>query len=122
MKDKDRYYLVMRIKEIVKEMNKELMFVVVEGERDREVLRKLGFNKEIYLVKEVKKMKGKYTILTDFDEEGRNQALLLRKKLGDRFLIDVYRKKFFEALKDYGINEIEGIGKSLKIFKKIIQL
>jgi len=109
MRYNEKYYFVLSLLELIEKMNREVDVVIVEGINDKKVLRELGFKKEILTVGTRKRPNGKFTILTDFDEEGKKIAKRLCKKYGEKHLIKVYRKKFNELLSRYGIKEIEGI-------------
>ncbi|MEM5815311.1 MAG: hypothetical protein QXD89_02390 [Candidatus Aenigmatarchaeota archaeon] len=119
MKFRDRYFLIKNLSELVEEMNKELKFVIVEGKNDKEVLRMLGFKRKIFLVNKKAKIKGKYTILTDFDKEGEYLARVLSKEYGEKYLANIYREKFFCLLKSCGIREIQAVKKSIKMLRRV---
>ncbi|MEM0333354.1 MAG: hypothetical protein QXX30_02735 [Candidatus Aenigmatarchaeota archaeon] len=114
MRLKDRYYLIRQLTNLIEEMNKDLDFVIVEGKKDKKVLNILGFKKKILLLSSRLILKGKFTILTDFDKEGKRLEKILLEKYGDKNFVRIYRKKFYELLEEYNIKEIGDLEKSIK--------
>ncbi|MFH7880899.1 MAG: hypothetical protein QXI09_02730 [Candidatus Aenigmatarchaeota archaeon] len=114
MRLKERYYLIKRLADLIEEMNKDLDFVIVEGKKDKKVLSILGFKKKIILVNSKILPNGKFTILTDFDREGKRFEKILIKKYGEKNFVKIYRKKFYELLEEYKIKEIGDLENSIK--------
>lgn len=125
------------IKKIIREMNKELDAIIVEGKRDEDAFLSLGFEKKIIkcsskdleeIEKDIKRLKKenskiKIAILTDFDEKGRNLNKKIKAYLQSKgFIIEnFYRNKIKEIAFD--IREIEDLRKRFvnldKIFLKM---
>lgn len=115
-----RYYLIRELMRLIEEINKENLIVIVEGKKDKIVVRELGFKGEvIYPSMEIVKGKS-YVILTDFDKEGKRIASLLSKKIGEKNVMKVYRERFYSIIKEIGIKEIQDIGKMVRSIKSIL--
>jgi 5S rRNA maturation endonuclease (ribonuclease M5) len=73
--------------QFLEKLKKSGKLIIVEGNKDKEVLEKLGFNKVFVISgKSLEKVaeeirEGEVIILTDFDEEGRKKFKLLKKLL-----------------------------------------
>jgi 5S rRNA maturation endonuclease (ribonuclease M5) len=74
-----------QLHEFLEKLKKSKKLIIVEGNKDKEVLKKIGF-KKIYVIsgktldKVAEEIKEKEVIiLTDFDEEGRKKFRLLKK-------------------------------------------
>jgi len=95
--------------------------IVVEGRRDKEVLREFGFN-NVYTIYELRKDDGIFLnykeaiILTDNDNKGRILYKYVRNLLeSDGIIInDIERRRFF---KYFGIREVEDLRKHIEEIK-----
>jgi len=116
--------------EFWEECNKMNYCIIVEGKRDKSVLKKVGFRNLLAIngksLKEIaKQIKGEVVILTDFDKEGKEKARKLKKylvKLGIR-VNDRLRKKFAESCRIRKIEEFKRYLKEvlplLKFYKSV---
>ena len=112
------------LREIIKEMNEEVDVVIVEGVKDRNALRKLGFKKDIINYREkgrfelLEKVKEKYqrvVVLTDFDRQGKKYNKEISDFLKNR--VDKrYREKIGKILCSNGRRDIESINNLIKKF------
>ena len=101
--------------------NKENTFIVVEGKRDKNVLKELGLN-NIYTIYEIKKLENIFLnykeaiILTDNDSKGNALYKYLKSLLESEGIIinDIDRKKFFKYFK---IREVEDLRKNIDKLK-----
>jgi len=95
--------------------------IVVEGRRDKEVLREFGFN-NVYTIYELRKDDGIFLnyreaiILTDNDNKGRILYKYVRNLLeSDGIIInDIERKRFF---KYFRVREVEDLRKHIEEIK-----
>jgi 5S rRNA maturation endonuclease (ribonuclease M5) len=95
--------------------------IIVEGRRDKEVLREFGFN-NVYTIYELRKDDGTFLnyreaiILTDNDNKGRILYKYVRNLLeSDGIIInDIERKRFF---KYFRVREIEDLRKHIEEIK-----
>jgi 5S rRNA maturation endonuclease (ribonuclease M5) len=111
MNFKEREQLILELKSIALEMNKELDGVIVEGKKDSDALRALGYTRKIiYPSLEGLESVEVVSILTDFDSEGKKiyKRVLTRLngfvKVNQHFRIKIYR-----LLTAYGARNIEAI-------------
>jgi hypothetical protein len=101
--------------------DKKDSIIVVEGRRDKEVLREFGFN-NVYTIYELRKDDGIFLnykeaiILTDNDNKGRILYKYVRNLLeSDGIIInDIERRRFF---KYFGIREVEDLRKHIEEIK-----
>ncbi|BFI73217.1 hypothetical protein YN1_2040 [Nanoarchaeota archaeon] len=101
--------------------NKENTFIVVEGKRDKDVLRELGLN-NIYTIYEIKRLENismnfkEVIILTDNDNKGNSLYKYLRSLLESEGIIinDIDRKRFFRYFK---VREVEDLRKNIEKLK-----
>ncbi|MEM4246170.1 MAG: toprim domain-containing protein [Candidatus Bathyarchaeia archaeon] len=121
----DRFQALLDLIELLNSINSSVDAVIVEGSRDREALRELGFNgmiemhsmkgfSEEELVEEIRSKYKSVLLLTDFDEEGRqlNRRLTyilerrgVRVDLGLRRVIG----RLMATLGVYSIEDLENI-------------
>ena len=95
--------------------------IVVEGKRDKEVLKEFGFN-NVYTIYELKKDEGIFLnyreaiILTDNDNKGRILYKYVRNLLeSDGIIInDIERRRFF---KYFRVREVEDLRKHIEEIK-----
>jgi 5S rRNA maturation endonuclease (ribonuclease M5) len=95
--------------------------IVVEGKRDKEVLREFGFN-NVYTIYELRKDEGIFLnyreaiILTDNDNKGRILYKYVRNLLeSDGIIInDIERRRFFKYFK---VREVEDLRKRIDEIK-----
>jgi 5S rRNA maturation endonuclease (ribonuclease M5) len=95
--------------------------IIVEGKKDKEVLKEFGFN-NVYTIYELRKNDGIFLnyreaiILTDNDNKGRILYKYVRNLLeSDGIIInDVERKKFF---KYFRVREVEDLRKHIEEIK-----
>jgi 5S rRNA maturation endonuclease (ribonuclease M5) len=101
--------------------NKKDTFIIVEGKRDKDVLKELGLN-NIYTVYEIKKLENlslyfkEAIILTDNDSKGNALYKYLKNLLESEGMIinDRDRRKFFKYFK---IREVENLRKNIEKLK-----
>jgi 5S rRNA maturation endonuclease (ribonuclease M5) len=112
------------LSKLVREMDKSVDAVVVEGKHDEETLRKLGFRGRIFTYSSSRMRRQDFieflaerfeyiSILTDFDEDGELFCKELSKELERRGakVERVFREKIRELLKPFKIKTIESIYK-----------
>lgn len=95
--------------------------IVVEGKRDKEVLKEFGFN-NVYTIYELRKDEGIFlnyreaVILTDNDNKGRILYKYIRNLLeSDGIIInDIERRRFF---KYFRVREVEDLRKHIEEIK-----
>ncbi len=114
--------LLQELRHLVSEMAYSVDAVIVEGRRDVEALRTLGFSKPIYtcsgtsmprgeLCSTVAKECSRVAILTDMDEEGEHLFSEFRRMLTEMGVAveDFYRLKFRRICMELHTNSIEGL-------------
>ena len=109
----------LELKNLVEKMNTEISCVVVEGRKDKEALVRIGYKGRIIYVDRFKKSKGKVTILTDFDREGKEIAKRITKSLGEKNIDRFFRNEFRKILKSIGRDDIQSIINLCKKYEKI---
>jgi len=112
------------ISELLDDLRDLTAVIVVEGKRDKNVLKKLGVKKVEDIsgksveevVEDVCKIGDEVLILTDFDREGRNLEKILKKEFEARKVkvLSSLRNRIKRKLKD--VYKIEEIGKVLKLW------
>jgi len=110
------------LERLVKLLNEEVDYVIVEGKRDREALEQIGVKVNVLTVYELDKIRkgSKVVILTDFDEEGKRLNRKLSKVLVDVKIDEWFRKEFGRLLGLSGrrsIESIKALSNNLKIVK-----
>ncbi|MHC1635675.1 MAG: toprim domain-containing protein [Candidatus Methanospirareceae archaeon] len=118
------YIIYMELENVVKEMNDYIDAIIVEGLRDKEAMREIGFSKEIItcsgsgfsnpeLIEYVRSryINKRITILTDYDRNGRmfNKELERRLEKEGVKVEKVYRKKIGRILRERGVKCIEAV-------------
>ncbi|MGC9133131.1 MAG: toprim domain-containing protein [Nanopusillaceae archaeon] len=101
--------------------NKKDTFIIVEGKRDKDVLKELGLN-NIYTIYEIKKLENlslyfkEAIILTDNDNKGNSLYKYLKNLLESEGIIinDRDRRKFFKYFK---VREVENLRKNIEKLK-----
>jgi 5S rRNA maturation endonuclease (ribonuclease M5) len=97
--------------------------IIVEGKRDKEVLKEFGFN-NVYTIYELRKDDGIFLnyreaiILTDNDNKGRILYKYVRNLLeSDGIIInDVERKKFFKYFRVRGVEDLRKHIEEIKFY------
>jgi 5S rRNA maturation endonuclease (ribonuclease M5) len=97
------------------------LIIIVEGKKDKEVLKEFGFN-NVYTIYELKKDDGIFLnyreaiILTDNDNKGRMLYKYIRNLLESDGIIvnDIERKRFF---KYFRVREVEDLRKHIEKIK-----
>jgi 5S rRNA maturation endonuclease (ribonuclease M5) len=99
----------LELKNLVEKMNNEIYCVVVEGRKDEEALRKIGYRGKIVYADKLKKVEDKIVILTDFDKEGKDIAKKLIETIGEKNVDKYFRNEVRRILKSIGRNDIQSI-------------
>jgi 5S rRNA maturation endonuclease (ribonuclease M5) len=99
----------LELKNLVERMNEEISCIIVEGKKDEEALRKIGYRGEIVYADNLKKVKGMVVILTDFDKEGKEITKKLIKTIGEKNVDKYFRNEVRKILKSIGRNDIQSI-------------
>jgi 5S rRNA maturation endonuclease (ribonuclease M5) len=99
----------LELKNLVERMNEEISCIIVEGKKDKEGLRKIGYRGEIVYVDKLKKVEGMVVILTDFDKEGKDIAKKLIETIGEKNVDKYFRNEIRRILKYIGRNDIQSI-------------
>lgn len=109
-----------RLENLVKDMNRDLDSIIVEGYSDRIVMEKLGFEGKIFLsaersvedlAEDVSRGAERVAVLTDFDSHGKDQNREISKALEEE--VDVFRsirKDFGAQLTSQDRRAVEDIG------------
>ena len=121
--------LLQELRDLVSEMSYSVDAVIVEGRRDVEALRMLGFSKPIYtcsgtsmprgeLCSTVAKSCSRVAILTDMDEEGEGLFSEFRRMLTEMGVKveDFYRWRFRRICMELHTTSVEGL---LKVRKAV---
>ncbi len=106
--------------DLVGKMDRDVDAVVVEGGHDREALERAGFSGRIYtcsenangvvaLAKTVAAENDAVSILTDFDQEGKDLYGTLREVIPERTVHPIWRRKLGALLTQKGRRDIESI-------------
>ena len=114
--------LLQELRNLLSEMACSVDAVIVEGRRDVEALRVLGFSKPIYtcsgtfmtrgeLCSAVAKECSRVAILTDMDEEGERMFTEFRRMLTEMGVAveDFYRWRFKRICLELHTNSVEGL-------------
>lgn len=89
--------------------------VVVEGPRDADSLRKLGFRGSIVYVRDVDRLYtlprgAKVVLLLDFDREGSSMTLRLVKRLTEEHVrVDTSYYRALKTAKRFGVNTVQDL-------------
>ncbi len=123
-----------RLHELVREMDRRIALVIVEGRRDEEVLRELGYRG--YIAKassrrgglsefawRIKSLvgRGPVVILTDFDSEGEEIYERLKREFeGAGVIVDErLRREIWQILRSHSIRTMESARGLLKYLGEI---
>lgn len=116
---KEDYLERKRLEKEVKVLNRDSESVIVEGFKDKIVLRKLGYRGKIFLsaeksiedlVDQVTRQVNTTTILTDFDSHGKEQNKKISHELNKEItVLNSARKQFGKTLTSSGRRDIEDI-------------
>jgi 5S rRNA maturation endonuclease (ribonuclease M5) len=110
----------LELKNLTEKMNDEIPCIIVEGKKDKEALRKIGYRGKIVYAYKLKKVESKVAILTDFDMEGKEIAKKLIKAIGERNVDKNFRNKVRRILKSIGRNDIQSISNLCEKYESII--
>ncbi|MCC5994204.1 MAG: toprim domain-containing protein [Candidatus Aenigmarchaeota archaeon] len=112
----------LELKNLVENMNEDVTYVIVEGRKDKEALRKLGYKGKIVYANKLKRIKeGKAVILTDFDKEGIKIAERIKKEIGERKIDEFFREKVGRILKSISRNDIQSISNLCRKYKDALE-
>jgi 5S rRNA maturation endonuclease (ribonuclease M5) len=112
----------LELKNLVENMNEDVTYVIVEGRKDKEALRKLGYKGKIVYANKLKRIKeGKVVILTDFDKEGIKIAERIKKEIGERKIDEFFREKVGRILKSISRNDIQSISNLCRKYKDALE-
>jgi 5S rRNA maturation endonuclease (ribonuclease M5) len=109
----------LELKNLVEKMNLEISCVVVEGKKDKEAIERIGYKGIIIYANRFKRIKGNVVILTDFDDEGREIAKRIMRKIGEKYVDRFFRNEFRKILKSIGRDDIQSIINLYKKYEKI---
>jgi len=114
---------------VLKEIDEFADIVIVEGQKDKKVLKNLGISKPIIrisfqnrtysdLIEEISSKYTRVILLSDFDEKGREMNRKLSRMLRQRGLIvnKGYRKVIGKLLRKMRISTIEALNKRTREF------
>lgn len=94
----------------------ESAVVVVEGPKDEESLRHMGFGGRVIHLRSLrgfmraKPSLGKVILLLDFDREGRNMTKRLTKMLtSEHVKVDLYYYRMLSAARRVGVNTVQDL-------------
>ena len=110
----------LELKNLVERMNEEVSCVLVEGRKDKEALKKIGYKGRVVYVNKFREVEGKIVILTDFDEEGKEAARRIIKTVGEKNIDTFFRNKFRKILKSIGRNDIQAISNLCKKYEEFL--
>lgn len=105
------------VKQLVREMDRDVDAVIVEGQNDRAALQRAGCTTPIYTCSQTNGLvgfardiaDGRIAILTDFDEEGKRLNGRLRDLLPGKHVRPIWRQKFGKVLTASGRRDIESL-------------
>jgi len=117
--NKKDYIEKKQLEKVIKEIEKTVDTIIVEGWSDKKMIQKLGYKGKIFLsaektvedlVEDVARRADKAAVLTDFDTHGKKQAKEISRELDKE--IDVVRsarKKFGKQLTSTDRHAVEDI-------------
>jgi 5S rRNA maturation endonuclease (ribonuclease M5) len=109
----------LELKNLVEKMNAEIPCVIVEGRKDKEALKRIGYKGRIIYADRFKKAEERVVILTDFDKEGKEVAKKLMRSVGEKNIDKFFRNEFRKILKSIGRDDIQSIINLCKKYEKI---
>jgi 5S rRNA maturation endonuclease (ribonuclease M5) len=108
-----------RLEMIVEKLDRELDSIIVEGYKDRQAMKKLGFNGKIFLsaertieglVEDVARGSERTAVLTDFDSHGKEQYRKISQELQGKVKNSISsRKKFGKQLTSKDRRAVEDV-------------
>jgi len=117
--NKKDYIEKKQLEKVIKEIEKTVDTIIVEGWSDKKMIQKLGYKGKIFLsaektvedlVEDVARRADKAAVLTDFDTHGKKQAKEISRELDKEIdVIRSARKKFGKQLTSTDRHAVEDI-------------
>ena len=117
--NKEDYIEKKHLEKIIREIEKTVDTIIVEGWSDKKMIQKLGFKGKIFLsaektteelIEDVSRRTKKAAVLTDFDSHGKEQAEKISRQLDKEVdVVRTARQKFGKQLTSKDRRAIEDI-------------